>query len=89
MSYSTLEVGRDGRVGWLVFDRPEAGNAVDAHMFTELETAWAELDADEDVRVIVNTGNGDAFQTGLDVGQLAKDKDRNENKNHDQDQEEE
>jgi len=44
-------------------------------MFTELERAWAVLDADPDVRVIVNTGNGDAFQTGLDVRQLAKDKD--------------
>jgi len=75
VSYSTLEVRRDGPVGWLVFDRPEAGNAVDAHMFNELEAAWAELDADEDVRVIVNTGNGDAFQTGLDVRQLATDKD--------------
>jgi enoyl-CoA hydratase/carnithine racemase len=32
------------------------------------------LDADPEVRVIVNTGNGDAFQTGLDVRQLAKDK---------------
>jgi enoyl-CoA hydratase/carnithine racemase len=44
-------------------------------MFAELEQAWAELDADGDVRVIVNTGNGDAFQTGLDVRQLALDKD--------------
>ena len=75
MSYSTLEVRRDGPVGWLVFDRPDVGNAVDATMFGELEAAWAELDADEDVRVILNTGNGDAFQTGLDVRQLARDKD--------------
>src|SRR5436305_3626409 len=44
-------------------------------MFTELEEAWAELDADDDVRVIVNTGNGEAFQTGLDVRQLATDRD--------------
>jgi len=75
VSYTTLEVRRDGPVGWLVFNRPDVGNAVDATMFTELEQAWAELDADPDVRVIVNTGNGDAFQTGLDVRQLAKDKD--------------
>ena len=72
--YTTLEVFRDGPVGWIVFDRPDVGNAVDATMFEELEQAWAELDADPDVRVIVNTGNGDAFQTGLDVRQLAKDK---------------
>jgi enoyl-CoA hydratase len=74
VSYRTLEVERRGPVGWLVFDRPDIGNAVDATMFIELERAWADLDADPEVRVIVNTGNGDAFQTGLDVRQLASDK---------------
>lgn len=72
--YETLEVFRDGPVGYLVFDRPEVGNAIDARMFVELEAAWAELDTDPGVRVIVNTGNGAAFQTGLDVRQLARDK---------------
>ena len=73
--YRTLDVHRDGHVGWLVFDRPDRGNAMDAAMLSELEAAWQELAADADVRVIVNTGNGDAFQTGLDVAQLARDKD--------------
>ena len=71
--YRTLEVTRHGPVGWLVFDRPDVGNAVDATMFDELPDAWAELDGDPDVRVIVNTGNGPAFQTGLDLAQLAGD----------------
>ncbi len=46
---------------------------MDARMMAELETAWRELDADPEVRVIVNTGAGRAFQTGLDVVQLSKD----------------
>ncbi len=71
--YETLRVERVGPVGWLVFDRPEVGNAMDADMMRELEDAWRELDADPDVVVIVNTGEGDAFQTGLDVAQLARD----------------
>jgi enoyl-CoA hydratase len=71
--YRGLEVWREGRVGWLVFDRPEHGNALDAALFDDLERAWHQLDADPDVRVIVNTGNGPSFQTGLDVRQLAKD----------------
>jgi enoyl-CoA hydratase len=72
-TFTTLEVRRDGHVGWLVFDRPDRGNAMDAAMLAELETAWRQLDEDPEVRVVVNTGNGSAFQTGLDVGQLAKD----------------
>jgi enoyl-CoA hydratase/carnithine racemase len=73
MTYRTLRVERHGPVGWLVFDRPAAGNALDATMLAELERAWAELDGDRDVRVIVNTGEGTAFCTGLDVRQLAAD----------------
>lgn len=73
--YETLVVERSGPVGWLIFDRPEVGNAMNAQMLAELEQAWLELDTDPDVRVIVNTGNGASFQTGLDVRQLAKDKD--------------
>ena len=72
--YEHLIVERRGGVGWLIFDRPDAGNAMNAGMLAELERAWQELDADPDVRVIVNTGNGSAFQTGLDVKQLATDK---------------
>ena len=73
MTYETLEVRAEGPVGWLVFNRPEAGNAIDARMFIELEAAWAELEDEPQVRAIVNTGNGHSFQTGLDMGQLAND----------------
>ena len=65
--YRRLRVDRQGPVGWLVFHRPGAGNALDATMFDELDRAWRELDADPAVRVIVNTGDGPAFQTGLDL----------------------
>ncbi|MEI2706925.1 MAG: enoyl-CoA hydratase/isomerase family protein [Ilumatobacteraceae bacterium] len=71
-AYRTLLVERRGPVGWLIFNRPEAANAIDATMFVELERAWQELDADAQVAVIVNTGAGRAFQTGLDVIQLSR-----------------
>jgi len=70
-----LVIERRGPVGWLVFDRPDVGNAMNARMMDELEAAWLGLDADPEVRVIVNTGNGSAFQTGLDVAQLSRDRD--------------
>jgi enoyl-CoA hydratase/carnithine racemase len=73
--YRGLVVKREGPVGWLIFDRPEVGNAMDAAMLADLPRAWTDLDDDPDVRVIVNTGNGGAFQTGLDVLQLARDRD--------------
>ncbi len=74
-TYTTLLVERHGPVGWLTFHRPGAANAIDATMFAELDRAWVELDADPAVRVIVNTGSGAAFQTGLDMVQLSRDPD--------------
>jgi enoyl-CoA hydratase/carnithine racemase len=71
--YETLRVQRAGPVGWLIFNRPDSGNAMNATMLEELERAWSSLDADPEVRVIVNMGSGKAFQTGLDVVQLARD----------------
>jgi enoyl-CoA hydratase/carnithine racemase len=73
-SYERLIVEKSDGVGWLILNRPDAGNAFDALMLDELEAAWAELDSDADVRVIVNTANGKAFCTGMDVVQVARDK---------------
>ena len=75
LSYQTLVVERRGVVGWLEVNRPDAGNAMDARMMHELEDAWRELDRDPAVRVIVNTGSGAAFQTGVDVAQMSRDRD--------------
>jgi enoyl-CoA hydratase/carnithine racemase len=71
--YDTLVVARRGRVGWLIFNRPKQLNAMNSRMRDELAKAWLELDADPAVRVIVHTGEGRAFQTGVDVTEIATD----------------
>jgi enoyl-CoA hydratase/carnithine racemase len=70
---SGLLLERHGPVGWLTFDRPETGNAMDGPMMDALPSAWHTLDRDPAVRCIVVTGAGRAFQTGLDVAALAQD----------------
>jgi enoyl-CoA hydratase/carnithine racemase len=74
-TYETLIVERRGAVGWLEFNRPDVGNAMNSVMLDELERAWIELDEDPEVRVIVNTGAGSVFQTGLDVVELSRNPD--------------
>jgi enoyl-CoA hydratase/carnithine racemase len=71
--YEHLIVERRGPVGWLINNRPEQLNAMNATMRDEFASAWLELDRDPDVRVIVHTGNGRAFQTGVDVAEIASD----------------
>jgi len=71
--YEHLIVERHGPVGWLINNRPEQLNAMNNAMRDEFALAWTELDADPDVRVIVHTGTGRAFQTGVDVSEVATD----------------
>ena len=76
MNYSkfeTLIVERRGPVGWLINNRPDRLNAMNAAMRDEFAVAWRELDSDSEVRVIVHTGEGRAFQTGVDVSEIASD----------------
>jgi len=73
VSYEHLIVERRGPVGWLINNRPEQLNAMNAAMRDEFADAWLELDRDPAVRVIVHTGEGRAFQTGVDVTEIASD----------------
>ena len=76
MSYSNFEclkIERHGHVGWLLNNRPNQLNAMNALIRDEFAQAWTELDNDPQVRVIVHTGEGRAFQTGVDVTEIATD----------------
>ncbi len=71
--YENLKLERHGPVGWLINNRPDKLNAMSARMRDEFADAWLELDRDPAVRVIVHTGEGRAFQTGVDVEEIASD----------------
>jgi enoyl-CoA hydratase len=58
-------------VGILTFNRPEARNAVNGDVARAMEDALDELERDDDVRVVVLTGNGPTFCAGADLKMVA------------------
>jgi enoyl-CoA hydratase len=67
-----LEVRQDGAVLTVLFNRPEARNAMTFAMYDGLEEACARADADDSVRVMVLRGaGGRAFVAGTDISQFA------------------
>lgn len=56
----------EDRVGYVSLNRPEARNAVYPELLDQVIAAIKALDADDDVRVIVFTGTGEAFCAGAD-----------------------
>ncbi len=71
MSYQHLLVERDGHIATVWLNRPDKLNALSADMWEDLPIAIAELDQDDEIRVIVVAGKGDAFTVGIDVAMLS------------------
>ena len=65
-----LLVTLKGGVKRITFNRPERRNAVTLEMFEAFSRAVAESETDG-TRVVVITGAGDAFCSGLDVSSVA------------------
>ncbi|MDC0067649.1 enoyl-CoA hydratase-related protein [Gammaproteobacteria bacterium] len=60
-------VGTDGRVGRITLNRPEKRNALSRQLFTELNDALHDMEADHSVRVVVLRGAGPVFCAGHDL----------------------
>ena len=66
-----LRVELSGGVLEVVFDRPQARNAMTFAMYEGLHDACVRADEDEQVRVLVLRGAGEAFVAGTDIAQFA------------------
>lgn len=67
-----LEIHDDGRVRTLTFDRPDAANAFDEALYLAVAGALDDAGADDDVSVVVLTGNGRSFCAGTDLKEMAE-----------------
>jgi len=66
-TYETIRIDRDGAVDWLTLNRPDAMNAINAQMATDLRDYFGGLYENTDVRIVVMRGEGRAFCAGLDI----------------------
>jgi E-phenylitaconyl-CoA hydratase len=73
MSSPELQYDKDGHVATIRLNRPEVGNALSRRMRPVLAEIWADVKADDAVRVVIVTGTGDRhFCTGADVREIAE-----------------
>ncbi|OBI93720.1 enoyl-CoA hydratase [Mycobacterium sp. 1245805.9] len=71
--YETILVERDGRVGIITLNRPQALNALNSQVMTEVTSAASELDDDPGIGAIIITGSGGkAFAAGADIKEMAE-----------------
>lgn len=71
MSYKTLLVQEEGPVATVTINRPEKRNAISFELIEELLAALAELERST-ARIVILTGSGKAFSSGMDLEDLSR-----------------
>lgn len=71
MDYQKLIVERQGRIGVVRINHPEALNALDTLVLRELGQAFDAFAADAGIDVVVLTGEGRAFVAGADIAEMS------------------
>lgn len=67
MSDTTVIYRPEGRIGYLILNRPEKLNAISPALIADFNTALDQADADDEVRVLIMKGAGRAFSVGMDL----------------------
>jgi enoyl-CoA hydratase len=69
-TFETILTEVKGRVALITLNRPQALNALNARLVSEVNTALDGFDADPDIGCIVITGSDKAFAAGADIKEM-------------------
>lgn len=67
-TFITYEAIADSRIVRITLDRPRYRNAQNRGLLVELDDAFGRAERDDNVRVVILSGNGPAFSAGHDLG---------------------
>ncbi|MBG6327827.1 enoyl-CoA hydratase [Pseudomonas aeruginosa] len=71
MSFETIRLEVQDRVGLITLNRPQALNALNGQLIAELNVALDQLDKDPNIGCMVITGSAKAFAAGADIKEMA------------------
>ena len=72
MAYETIIVEIEDHVATIRLNRPDALNALNSQLLSELASALGEADSNEKVRCIILTGSQKAFAAGADIKEMSR-----------------
>lgn len=70
MEFKKLLIEKKKGICTVKINNPKALNALNAEVLAELEAAFDQLEADDNVKIIVLTGEGKAFVAGADIAYM-------------------
>ena len=70
MEFNNLIFKKEGNIGILSINRPDALNALNSEVLKELNEAVDMIENDADIHILILTGEGRAFVAGADIGEM-------------------
>lgn len=71
MTYNTLLYEKEDGIGIVTINRPDALNALNGEVYSELYELFQDIENDAEVRVVILTGSGEkAFVAGSDIVEM-------------------
>lgn len=74
MKFETIKLDKANQIATIMFNRPDKMNAASPQVFRDLDAALTDIEKDDDIRVVILTGQGKAFSAGADVERFEFDK---------------
>lgn len=72
MAFETILLDIHGKIGLITLNRPQALNALNAQIVSELNQALDQLERDPGIGCVVLTGSAKAFAAGADIKEMAE-----------------
>ena len=70
MNYNKIILEKKNQIAKITLNKPQALNAIDEELLSELVAALDEIEKDDSVNVVILTGAGRAFSAGRDLKRL-------------------
>lgn len=73
MEYKNVLTKKEDGLGWIIINRPQRLNALNAETIKELYQAFLSFEGDAEVKAVILTGSGEkAFVAGADIEELSR-----------------
>lgn len=66
-SYATVKIEKEDGITWVILNRPEKRNAMNAQLHFDMLDAVSDLETDSETKVLVLTGAGNSWCAGQDL----------------------
>ncbi len=66
-SYATVKIEKEDGITWVIFNRPEKRNAMNAQLHFDMLDAITDLETDSETKILVLTGAGNSWCAGQDL----------------------